>query len=98
MPFKSEKQRRYMHANHPEIADRWEHEMKDYHNSRNFDGDTYDEYREPSEVPFVSPDCSATMPQWSGTNEDAVFATGDIRVDGSEVTTRRKGGGGLRFP
>lgn len=24
MPFKSEKQRRYMHANHPKIAKRWE--------------------------------------------------------------------------
>jgi hypothetical protein len=24
MPFKSEKQRRYLHANHPEIAKRWE--------------------------------------------------------------------------
>ena len=28
MPFKSEKQRRYMHANHPEIAKRWEKEYK----------------------------------------------------------------------
>ena len=26
--FKSEKQRRYMHANHPEIAQRWEKEYK----------------------------------------------------------------------
>ena len=26
MPFKSEKQRKYMHANHPEIAKRWEKE------------------------------------------------------------------------
>jgi hypothetical protein len=25
VPFKSEKQRRYMHANHPGIARRWEH-------------------------------------------------------------------------
>ena len=24
MPFESEKQRRYMHANHPKIAQRWE--------------------------------------------------------------------------
>ena len=24
MPFKSEKQRRYMHANEPKVADRWE--------------------------------------------------------------------------
>ena len=24
MPFKSEKQRRYMHANHPKIAQQWE--------------------------------------------------------------------------
>ena len=29
MPFKSEKQRRFLHANHPEIAKRWE---KDYEN------------------------------------------------------------------
>jgi len=28
MPFKSEKQRKYMHANHPEIAKRWEKEYK----------------------------------------------------------------------
>lgn len=26
MPFKSEKQRKYMHANLPEIAQRWERE------------------------------------------------------------------------
>lgn len=28
MPFKSEKQRKYMHAQHPEIANRWEKEAK----------------------------------------------------------------------
>jgi len=28
MPFKSEKQRRYMHANQPEIAERWERKYK----------------------------------------------------------------------
>ena len=28
MPFKSEKQRRYMHANLPKIAQRWEKEYK----------------------------------------------------------------------
>ena len=28
MPFKSEKQRRFMHAKHPEIAERWEREGK----------------------------------------------------------------------
>jgi hypothetical protein len=26
MPFASERQRRFMHAKHPEIAKRWEHE------------------------------------------------------------------------
>ena len=26
MPFQSEKQRRYLHANHPDIAQRWEQE------------------------------------------------------------------------
>ena len=26
MPFQSEKQRKYLHANHPEIAKRWERE------------------------------------------------------------------------
>ena len=26
MPFQSEKQRKYLHANHPEIAKRWEKE------------------------------------------------------------------------
>ena len=29
VPFKSEKQRRYMHANLPKIAKRWEKEYKD---------------------------------------------------------------------
>ena len=28
MPYKSEKQRRYMHAKHPEIAKRWDKEAK----------------------------------------------------------------------
>lgn len=28
MPFKSQKQRRFMHAKHPGIAQRWEHEAK----------------------------------------------------------------------
>lgn len=28
MPFESEKQRRYMHAKHPEIAAKWEREAK----------------------------------------------------------------------
>lgn len=28
MPFKSEKQRKYMHSQHPEIANRWEKEAK----------------------------------------------------------------------
>lgn len=28
MPYKSEKQRRFMHAEHPEIAKRWDEEEK----------------------------------------------------------------------
>lgn len=28
MPFKSEKQRKYMHAKEPEVAKRWEKEAK----------------------------------------------------------------------
>jgi hypothetical protein len=28
MPYKSEKQRKYMHAKHPEIAKRWDAEAK----------------------------------------------------------------------
>lgn len=28
MPFKSEKQRKFLHAKHPEIAERWEREEK----------------------------------------------------------------------
>lgn len=27
MPYKSDKQRRFMHAKHPEIAKRWDKEM-----------------------------------------------------------------------
>lgn len=34
MPFKSEKQRRYLHANEPEIAQKWEEEEKMYTNKR----------------------------------------------------------------
>jgi hypothetical protein len=26
MPFKSEKQRRFLHAKHPKLAEKWEHE------------------------------------------------------------------------
>jgi len=29
MPFVSEKQRKFMHANHPDIAKRWEKETPD---------------------------------------------------------------------
>ena len=28
MPFKSEKQRKFMHAQHPDIAQKWEQEKK----------------------------------------------------------------------
>ena len=28
MPFSSQKQRKYMHAKHPQVADRWEREAK----------------------------------------------------------------------
>jgi hypothetical protein len=28
MPFKSEKQRKFMHAQHPDIAQKWEQETK----------------------------------------------------------------------
>jgi hypothetical protein len=28
MPYKSEKQRRFMHAKHPDIAKRWDREAK----------------------------------------------------------------------
>jgi hypothetical protein len=31
MPFKSEKQRRFMYAKHPEIAKRWEDEADKQH-------------------------------------------------------------------
>ena len=40
MPFKSEKQRRYLHANHPEIAKRWE---KEYSNGGILDIDGSEE-------------------------------------------------------
>ena len=42
MPFKSEKQRRFLHANEPEIAKRWE---KDYENEEEDD-------KEEDEEPF----------------------------------------------
>ena len=33
MPFASEKQRKYLWANHPDIARKWEHEAKKKHTS-----------------------------------------------------------------
>jgi len=41
MPFKSEKQRRWMHANEPEMADKWEKEKKDEAAERDYK----DEYK-----------------------------------------------------
>ena len=35
MPFKSEKQRRFLHANHPEVAKDWE---RKYENAEEWDG------------------------------------------------------------
>ena len=50
MPFQSEKQRRYLHANHPEIAKRWE---RDYANGgisnhfrKKFDVGSEDTYKQ----------------------------------------------------
>tara|TARA_R110002012_G_scaffold320538_1_gene544441 strand:+ start:1512 stop:1685 length:174 start_codon:yes stop_codon:yes gene_type:complete len=40
MPFKSEKQRRFLHANEPEIAKRWE---KDYENEEEDDDEEENE-------------------------------------------------------
>ncbi len=34
MPYKSEKQRRFMHSEHPEIAARWDAEAKKSHKSK----------------------------------------------------------------
>ena len=30
MPYKSDKQRKFMHAKHPEIAKRWDRESQEY--------------------------------------------------------------------
>ena len=40
MPFKSEKQRRFLHANEPEIAKRWE---KEYENEEDDDEEENEE-------------------------------------------------------
>ena len=36
MPFQSEKQRKYLHANHPEIAKRWERDYCEWRNLKSF--------------------------------------------------------------
>lgn len=63
-------------------------------NSRNIpDGDTYDDVRVPSDIPFVSPDAASTDPRWqSGAGDDYTFASMQhgVFVRGDEVTTRRK--------
>ena len=98
MPFKSEAQRRYLWANEPEIARRWEDEMtpEGYSNSRNFGADTYDDLFEPSAMPFVTPDPSDPHPNasWSSTGDaEMALPTLDVRVDADgSVTTRAKYG------
>lgn len=64
MPMESEAQRRFMHAQHPEIAERWERHTpkgadlpeRKHYNARNFEDSTYDDILEDSHSPFVSPD------------------------------------------
>lgn len=102
MPFKSEKQRRYLHANEPEIAQRWEreedmaHKKDGYYNDRNFPDDTFDRLTEESAMPFVSPDpVMADGTPMISLAEDAAYAATPldmcVEADG-RTTTRAKYG------
>ena len=44
MPFQSEKQRRYLHANHPEIAKRWERDYAGGGRIGFADGPTFEKF------------------------------------------------------
>jgi|TARA_R110002012_G_scaffold96695_1_gene232947 hypothetical protein len=44
MPFKSEKQRRFLHANHPEVAKDWEEKYEDNEEDYERFEDPYDDY------------------------------------------------------
>lgn len=98
MPYASDAQRAYMHIHHPEIAERWDEEMKDNsygHNSRNFDADTYDRLDRESLSPFVSPEPYGAASITLAHDAAFVATTHDctVQADG-RVTTRRKAGPG----
>ena len=44
MPFKSEKQRRFLHANHPEVAKDWEEKYEDNEEDYERFENPYDDY------------------------------------------------------
>ena len=96
MPFKSEKQRRYLWANEPEIAREWEmrYGHKGRKNYRNIDDNTFMEMEEPSTMPWVSPNVAATDDRWtSNDNNDYEISSlhFGVRVYGrDDVRTRHK--------
>ena len=51
MPFKSEKQRKWMHANEPEMADRWEKKKKKESLSTSQAKAAHDEFKKTGELP-----------------------------------------------
>ena len=51
MPFKSEKQRKWMHANEPEMADRWEKKKKKEALSASQAKAAHDKFKETGELP-----------------------------------------------
>lgn len=101
MPYQSDAQRAYMHIHHQDIAARWDREyggeVKRYHNSRNFDGDTHDTFEVDSEMPWVSPDPvdsdgNAMMPNAGGDYDMISTPMGSwVDADGG-VHTRFKPG------
>ena len=51
MPFKSEKQRKWMHANEPEMADRWEKKKKKEALSASQAKAAHDKFKKTGELP-----------------------------------------------
>lgn len=99
MPYESDRQRAWMHIHEPEIAERWDREMKDdyYHNSRNFESDTFDRLDQESAMPFVTPDAvdadGNAMITMADDDAEYMATSMDCRVDADgSVTTRAKAG------
>ena len=84
MPFKSEKQRRWMYANNPEMAKRWEKEMKKGGITINVEGGEY----------IIKKDSvnDKTLPMLKEINETGSYGCGGHVYPTFDARKRSKGG------